>query len=337
MFQLPTTSDALPAADLLIVDDDPGTIKLLASMLDDMGEIRFATNGEDALRMVRAKPPDLILLDAMMPGMNGFDLCKTLKRNPELGNLPILFITARTDMESEVRALDAGAVDFITKPPNPPIVRARVRTHLTLKQRTDQLRRLSSIDFLTGIPNRRAFDTALEQEWRRAYRTGNPLFVLMIDVDCFKSYNDHYGHQAGDDCLRAIAGVLKSSVNRSGEAAARYGGEEFAVVLPGSNAEEALLLAEKMRMGVSALNIPHARSEISPNVTISIGVAGIASPRCASSGQPGHSDSCSAAGKCPDGLWRLVKTADKALYEAKRQGRNKTVRSMLPMSPSEEG
>ncbi|MDO8605899.1 MAG: diguanylate cyclase [Phaeospirillum sp.] len=292
--------DAAPR--LLIIDDETGTIRLLTRILQDFGEIFFATSGEDGLAMVRRDQPDLVLLDAEMPGMSGFDVCAAIKCDPAFADLPILFVTAHSDMESETRALDLGAVDFITKPLSPPIVRARVRTHLTLKQRTDLLHRLAAVDGLTGIANRRSFDAALEQEWRRACRAGTPLSLLMIDVDHFKRYNDHYGHQAGDDCLRAVAAALAEIARRPGEVVARYGGEEFAVILPACGLDPARSLAERLREEVAARHLPHAASGTAAEVSVSIGVASLGGD---------------------DAVQALIAQADAALYRAKHGGRNR--------------
>ena len=153
---------------VLIVDDAPQVLRLLHSILEDMAQLVFAKSGEDALTQVAVRPPDLILLDAQMPGLGGYATCSHLKSNPETADIPIVFVTAHTDTDSETHALDLGAEDFIHKPINPPVVRARVRTQLVLKQKTDALRRLTIIDALTGIANRRAFDEALNLEWRRS-------------------------------------------------------------------------------------------------------------------------------------------------------------------------
>lgn len=306
-------TDAISSARLLIVDDDTGTVRLLSRILHDMGEIFFATCGTDAIAMARDKRPDMVLLDVEMPDMNGYDVCRAIKADPDLADLPILFITARSDMDSEICGLDAGAVDFISKPPNPSVVRARVKTHLALKQRTDLLHRIASIDGLTGVANRRAFDTALERELRRVCRAGGVLSLLMIDVDFFKMFNDHYGHQAGDDCLRSIALIMDAAMRRPGDVAARYGGEEFAVILPACTLDNAVLLAETMRLRVSELHIPHALSGASPYVTISVGVACFACDVISQEGCPKETG-------CDECALELVRTADRALYEAKRGG-----------------
>jgi diguanylate cyclase (GGDEF)-like protein len=277
-----------------------------------------------AIEMVRDVRPDLILLDAEMPGMDGFAVCAAIKSDPLFADLPILFVTAHADVDIETTALDLGAVDFIAKPLSPAIVKARVRTHLALKQRTDELHRLAGVDGLTGIANRRTFDSALDHEWRRACRSKSPLSLLLMDVDHFKRFNDHYGHQAGDDCLRSVASALAAASRRPGEVVARYGGEEFAVILPACDQEAALGFAEKLRASVVALQIPHAASDTASEVTISIGVANLTLD-CIALGKdhPGWSGPCPTVDTCREGAETLIAAADAALYEAKRAGRNR--------------
>jgi diguanylate cyclase (GGDEF)-like protein len=338
MTRIEGTDSPAPSARLLVVDDHTDTIRLMISILDGLGDVFFATNGADALDMVRDERPDLILLDAEMPGMDGFALCAAIKSDPVFADLPIIFITSHRNVEIETTALDLGAVDFINKPPSPAIVRARVKTHLALKLRTDELHRLASVDGLTGIANRRAFDNALEQEWRRACRSRSPVSLLMIDVDHFKRFNDHYGHQAGDDCLRAVASALASTVRRSGEMVARYGGEEFAVILPSCDQATAVRFAEKLRANVAARHIPHAASDVIDEVTISVGVATLTLD-CMKSGKEhsGWTGPCPTADTCSDGATTLITMADKALYEAKRAGRDRVSTHPLFTSPSEHG
>lgn len=301
---------------ILIVEDDEVTARFISHMVDDMGEVQIARNGREAISMAKDKHFDIVLLDAVMPGMSGFEVCKTLKEDPDFFDLPIIFVTSHTDIESETRALENGAVDFISKPPNPTVVRARVKSHLALKHRTDQLNRLASVDSLTGLANRRAFDIALEQEWRRACRSGTPLSLLMIDIDHFKRFNDLHGHLAGDDCLRAVSAKLAVQAKRPGELVTRYGGEEFAVILPACDMDAALHLAEMIREGVSKIRIPFVTAAKAPIVTISIGVA---------SRFPGGAGACSKERDHLAGAWELVKAADSALFEAKRAGRNRVV------------
>jgi diguanylate cyclase (GGDEF)-like protein len=308
----------------LIVDDDVGSVRLLALIVQGFGDVRFATHGEQAVDMVRDQRPDLVLLDAEMPGLDGFAVCRIIKSTPGFEDLPILFVTAHADVEIETKALELGAVDFITKPINPAVVKARVRTHLILKQRTDELNRLAAVDGLTGIPNRRAFDVTLDREWRRACRSQSPLSLLMIDVDEFKGYNDQYGHQAGDDCLKAVGRTLTETVRRPGELVARYGGEEFAVVLPDSDQKTALDLAGKLREAIAALNIPHSGSTAAPYVTISIGAATVSPEDMPPGwGKGSRETQRSGAERGPPDVSMLMAAADQALYDAKRTGRNR--------------
>jgi diguanylate cyclase (GGDEF)-like protein len=242
---------------VLIVDDVPDNIRVLSRMLvDDGHQISAATNGRQALKLVAACAPDLILLDVMMPEMDGYEVCAALKADPQLSSIPIIFITALADVENETRGLDLGAVDYITKPFKEAIVRVRVKTHLELKRQRDILQQLSHVDGLTGIPNRRAFDERLDQEWRRSVRSDEPLAAAMIDVDHFKQYNDTRGHLAGDDCLRRVAGRLAEGLTRGGDFVARYGGEEFVGLISGVNVDGLAGVAEKFRAGIEALRIP---------------------------------------------------------------------------------
>ncbi len=244
-------------------------------MLEDLGDIVSAPSGEDGVLMASANPPDLILLDVEMQGMDGFEVCTAIRANFALRDVPLIFVTAHAGAEFEVRGLDAGAVDFIAKPLNPPIIRRRVRTHLTLKRQSDDLRRQANVDGLTQIANRRAFDIGLDQEWRRSMRTGQALSLALMDVDHFKKYNDRYGHIAGDECLRNVASAIKSAAKRSVDLVARYGGEEFAIILPTINQDAASVIGARVLTSVSGRNIPHEASSAAPFVTISIGIATI--------------------------------------------------------------
>lgn len=189
---------------ILLVDDDPRTIQILARILAQSGNLRFATNGQEALRLARESVPDLVLLDAEMPGLSGFQVCAAMKADPALSDVPVVFVTGHSDSTFEVAAFELGAVDFISKPVSAPLVLARVQTQLRVKRLTDELRRVATTDGLTGVANRRQFDDVLGREWLRARRAGDPMALLMIDVDHFKLYNDRYGHPAGDSCLRKV-------------------------------------------------------------------------------------------------------------------------------------
>lgn len=300
---------------ILVIDDDPGIVRVLIQILKGMGKIHFTTKGTEAVKLALECKPDLIMLDIEMPDINGIEVCKQLKSDPVLNNIPILHVTAHTDLETEALALSSGAIDFIHKPPNPAVVRARVRNYLAMKQQNDKLRLLSSLDGLTGIANRRIFDETLDHEWLRTCRNGFPLSLLMIDVDNFKSYNDLYGHLAGDECLITIAQILKSCVKRPGELVARYGGEEFVVLAPHCSADQALKLAEMIRSEIVSKAINHEASDTEAFITISIGVA------CSTTFDLGLHE-----GQASSNLTKavdLLQLADKALYNAKKLGRNR--------------
>ena len=289
---------------ILIVDDAPATIKVLIEVLNSYNyEIFVATNGMTALEVATSEIPDLILLDIIMPDMDGYEVCTKLKMNVIAQKIPVIFITARSDEEYEAKGFEFGAVDYITKPISPPIVQARVKTHLELKKQRDILENLSNLDGLTGIPNRRRFDEFLKHEWQIAIRGHHPLSLIMMDIDYFKLFNDGYGHLAGDDCLKQVAQALAKSVERKTDLLARYGGEEFVCVLPLTDAKGAVVVANKFREHILSLNIPHAYSTETCQVTLSLGVAS----------------------QIPAKYTKpivLIEAADQALYQAKASGRN---------------
>lgn len=289
---------------VLVINSERDAIEQLAGGLAKDYTVRFAFNGNQALNMLaHPEKPDLILIDDRLPDINAFELCRQLKDNSQTSDIPVIFVVAGSDIEAQLRAFRVGGVDFLAKPLELQIVRARVRTHLNLKLRTELLERRASLDGMTGLPNRRQFDEALQVEWRRAIRHKGHLSLIMLDVDYFKPYNDHYGHTAGDECLRRIATVLESSLQRPGDFTGRYGGEEFVLILPDTPLAGARACAEKLRDQVHELGIPHRFSPVANSVTISVGCA---------TAFPG-SDST------PE---QLLDVADKALYEAKRGGRN---------------
>lgn len=290
-------------AKVLIVDDERLNIKMLHSLLGSEYDIMVATSGADALQLAASQQPDLILLDILMPEMDGYEVCRRLKDDGATSAIPVIFITAKSDSDDETRGFDCGAVDYIAKPFNFSVVLARVRTHIRLKQRSDLLETLVLRDALTGIPNRRAFDQALAQEWSRCRRIGAPLGVIMMDVDHFKLYNDHYGHGAGDSCLIRVARALAVTARRPGDLIARYGGEEFCAVLPNLDLSGATAVAERLRSAVWELALPHEKSSVAQQVSISLGVS------CVVPGDDVH-------------MPRLVRAADQALYAAKAGGRN---------------
>jgi diguanylate cyclase (GGDEF)-like protein len=314
---------------ILLVDDDPGAIQLMGRILADMGDLRFATNGEDALRLAEESPPDLILLDAELQGMSGYRVLDALKARPEMVDVPVIFVTGHSEPAFEVSAFEAGAADFIAKPFRAALMLARVSTQLRVKRMTDQLRFAAATDGLTGVANRRKFDETLEHEWQRARRGGDPMGLLLIDVDHFKLYNDRYGHPKGDTSLRAVAKALVSAVRRPGDLVARCGGEEFAILLPETSRVGAQHVARRAINAINALEIVHAASVTSRHLTVSIGI-GCYDEYCdtwvSNSAEVRFMGderclSCSAAD--------LIVSADRALYCAKRAGRAQSVMQEL--------
>jgi diguanylate cyclase (GGDEF)-like protein len=306
---------------ILLVDDDPGSIRVLAAILEGLGKLRFATGGLEALRLARESAPDLILLDAEMPGINGFEVCAALKADPELGQVPVIFITSHKEPSFETAGFEIGAADFIAKPVSPPLVLARVNAQLRFKSMADELRRISKIDGLTGVANRACFDETLSREWLRTRRSGEPLSLLMIDVDHFKLFNDHYGHPAGDDCLRSVAQALARVSRRPADLVARYGGEEFVMLLPATARRDAEQVAYRVLDTVEALAIEHLASPTSKQLTISIGV-GCYDEESATWVQPSLRSRLDNALSLCSNFCDLVKAADLALYAAKRGGRD---------------
>jgi diguanylate cyclase (GGDEF)-like protein len=302
---------------ILIVDDTLANIEILHKILQGDYDVFFAKNGRDGLKVVHREMPDLILLDIMMPEMDGYQVCSLLKGDPQTARIPVIFITAMGSEEDETKGLDCGAIDYLTKPISPPIVRARVRNHLELKRSRDMLEalgmeltyknqeliKLAREDGLTGLANRRHFDEILEAEIKRACRTGQFLSLIMCDVDFFKRYNDHYGHLAGDKCLQMIGATLLSTFMRAGDVTARYGGEEFAVILPDTAPDKAEQLAERLRQKMIAQAVPHAFSDALEFITFSIGVVGAQATRERNA------------------EW-FIGAADQALYRSKENGRN---------------
>jgi len=289
---------------ILVIDDDQTNIKVIIGILKPAGlTVISARNGEMGIKRALFVLPDLILLDVMMPGIDGFETCHLLKSEPATQAIPVIFITAIDDEDSKVKAFDAGGVDYITKPSGQREVLARVKTHLSLKRKQELLERLGEIDGLTEIPKRRQFDRVLKEEWRRSQRRETSSALIMIDIDYFKNFNDSYGHVSGDECLRTVGQTLASSVQRAADFVARYGGEEFAVILPETNFDSATAIAEQIRQNVASLHLPHVISQVSDYVTLSLAVATVI-----------PNDETSAN--------NLIEMADRALYRAKSNGRN---------------
>lgn len=302
MISLPKTEER---PRILIVDDERININILNALLKEDYKIMVATDGEHALKAAMTGKPELILLDIVMPGIDGYEVCRRLKANAATQAIPIIFITAMSEVENEAMGFVLGAVDYIAKPFNSAVVKARVGVHMKLKRNGDMLENLASMDTLTEIPNRRAFDLTRKQEWARALRDGLPISFVMIDIDMFKQYNDNYGHGAGDECLTRIAKALNGCVQRPGDLLARYGGEEFAAILTNTPQDGAQRMGEIFHETVAALKIPHAYSSVSSQVSISIGTA----------------TTIPHAQSTPE---MLSEAADKMLYLAKESGRGTT-------------
>jgi diguanylate cyclase (GGDEF)-like protein len=285
---------------LLLVDDDVDSLTVARARLADDGiEISCATGGRAGLEAARLQYPDLILLDLDMPDMTGFDVCRRLKADPELCMIPVLFLSGSGTPADKVRGLDLGAVDYITKPFDDFELRARVRAAIRTKQLQDLLIEHAHVDPLTGLPNRRALMDRLQMEWARRQRHGGELSFIMADIDCFKRFNDTYGHSIGDKVLQEVARTIARQCRES-DLPARYGGEEFAIVIPNETISGAIHVAERCRQAIEKVNLSVASESLRP--TASFGVADAAG---VSSGE------------------LLVDRADQALYAAKAAGRNR--------------
>ncbi len=291
---------------VLVVDDEKQNRDLLTELLKHDCRVILAKNGTQAIDRAHELQPDLILLDVMMPDINGHLVIQSLKHDDATRQIPVIFISALDSPEDEERGLDLGAVDYITKPFHPSIVRKRVRNHLQSVHHRHLLENLAKIDSLTEIANRRRYNEALENEWRRCARSGAPLSLAIIDVDHFKAYNDRLGHAAGDTILRSIATTLHGFMRRPGDLAARYGGEEFILLLPQVDANAAQRIGEDIRASVESLRLHHPDSPVSPYVTISLG--GMTTLPTDGQVDP-----------------QFFQQADTALYKAKSAGRNRMV------------
>ncbi|MDR1854317.1 MAG: diguanylate cyclase [Azoarcus sp.] len=291
---------------LLVVDDEKSNLSLLNRILSPQYTILVARSGEEALARVRETIPDLILLDIVMPGMNGFEVIARLKDDPATRRVPVIFITGLDSAEDEERGLELGAVDYIGKPFKEAIVRARVKNHMQILHQMHVIERLGLLDPLTDIANRRSFDEHLPREWKSAAREHRPLSLLMMDVDNFKLYNDTHGHPQGDVLLKTIARLINSAAaRRPRDICARIGGEEFAVLCPDTDHNGALDVAERIRHTVETTKVLSFDSKLT-SATISIGVATVIP-------------------KDTDNMSEFVKLADERLYAAKSDGRNRVV------------
>ncbi|MEX2583423.1 MAG: diguanylate cyclase [Gemmatimonadota bacterium] len=305
---------------ILVVDDHPDNVEIIDARLSSRGYvIESASNGQEALDKVKENPPHLILLDVMMPLMDGFEVSRRIKQDGSLPFIPIILVTARGETEDKVEGLDAGADDYLTKPINFPELEARVRSMLRIKRLQDeldrknrqleeanrQLRQLSITDGLTGLFNHRHVHELLHEEHERCKRSGEEVGVVMLDLDRFKQLNDTHGHPTGDVVLSETAQILRENA-REVDMIGRYGGEEFIAILPGADEPDAVGFAERVRSSIEAHVFRDEGKEL--RMTVS---AGVASGRAADISQPDD----------------LIKRADRALYTAKESGRNRVYRS----------
>lgn len=312
---------------ILVVDDNPDNVEIIATRLRYRGyEVDSASDGHEALAKIRAAPPDLLLLDVMLPGVDGYEIAKTVKNDDTLPYIPIILVTARAETEDKVAGLDAGAEDYLTKPVNFPELEARVRSMLRIKRLQDELEeknreleRLSISDGLTGLFNHRHIHGLLQEEYERAERTRAELTVAMFDLDRFKQVNDTHGHQAGDRVLQQMADILRRSA-RDIDRIGRYGGEEFMVLLPGTDIEDGATFVERVRKEVAGYRfLIGGGPDRAIEMTTSAGVASYPHELV-------HS---------PETLVRL---ADEALYAAKQSGRDRVVRfDEIDVATSSEG
>jgi len=287
-------------AKILVVDDQPVNIQIIHQILSAEYQIFMATSGAQAIQLCLSNPPDLILLDVMMPELDGLETCRLLKKQDGLATVPVVFVTGLQSQDEENECWDAGGSDFLIKPVNPVTLKNRVRAQLRLKLQNDLLQQLAFSDALTGLYNRRYANEFFENQNAVCQRSSMPLVVLMIDIDFFKAYNDCYGHLKGDECLIAVAQQLKTGLQRSSDLVARYGGEEFICILPGISMAEAKTLSQSLVDSVAALDLEHQQSPLG-KVTISLGYA---------------SSECST---------ELLHDADLALYQSKHNGKNRAV------------
>jgi diguanylate cyclase (GGDEF)-like protein len=287
---------------VLVADDDAVNRDVLGELLKPEYTVLLAKNGAQTLERAMRHLPDLILLDVMMPDMDGYEVLRRLRADPLTEHISVIFISGLDRPEDEASGLKMGASDYITKPFNQTVVMARVALHLQVVRQRRMLERLANIDGLTELANRRRFDEVYELEWQRARRSGRPLSLALLDIDAFKQYNDRYGHPAGDRALRAVARLAAGAMRRPADLAARYGGEELVLLLPETGAHEAQQVVAQLREAVAGLTIAHEASTVAKVLTASVGGATLA---------PGGAE----------GAAELFEAADAQLYRAKQAGR----------------
>ena len=291
---------------ILLIDDSKFNIRVLTCILEEDYNVYSSNNGKDGIELAKTVSPSLILVDIIMPGMDGFEVLTELKQYECTKDIPVIFITSISDIESEEKGFTLGAVDYITKPFSPSIVKARVKTHIDLFKYRKKIENIAMLDGLTSILNRRGYNMKIQSEWKIALNSQNPLSILIFDIDCFKQYNDNYGHLKGDDVIKLVASTAENILRDTSGIIARYGGEEFIVILPNTNHENGLKIAEDIRISIESLEIEHLYSNSDkPFITVSVGGMDIIP---------------SEESKLED----FINIVDCALYQAKSLGRNRT-------------
>ena len=301
-----TQSDENEKQTVLIVDDSSSNIKTLGEIIRSECNIIFARRGKDALALAQKMRPDLILLDVMMPEMDGYEVCARLKQNKFTEMIPVIFVTSLDSEDDEQKGLELGAIDYIIKPFHPSIVQMRIRNHLELVRYRNKLKLLSTTDGLTGIANRRRFDDQVHIEWDRALREREPVSFIFLDIDNFKKYNDYFGHIQGDECLRTIAQTIQQIHKRDTDIIARYGGEEFAIVLPNTDLIGAGACAKRLAEHIETLSLPHPDNDDYTIITVSMGISSV----------------IPSADITPEQILCFV---DGCMYQAKEAGRNRYI------------
>lgn len=291
---------------VMVVDDVPADLQALGKLLEDEYEIISAGSGQEALRLGESQEPDLILLDAQMPGMDGFETCASLKSNPETSQIPVLLVGTPEEEMMEAKGLHLGAADFLPRPVRTASAKARIKAHLENRRFREILQRLTWLDAVTGIPTREHFEEALDSEWRRNARNRTPIALLLMEVDHFSAFCEHYGKPAGDEVLRRLIGALTGGIQRAGDVVGRFGEKVFACTLPETDTVGAVSVGERIRAEMNFMAIPNEHSETAPIVTLSLGLASLV---------PGRTDV----------LTDLTEGAEAALARAQQRGGNQVV------------
>jgi len=298
-----TMTDTTKEYTILITDDEKINVEILGNILSPQYNLLIARNGARALEIAKEHSPDLILLDVIMPDMSGFEVISQLKASEHTDKIPVIFITGLSGVEDEEQGFFLGAVDYIAKPFNKSIVKARVNTHIKIIDQMYTIERMCLIDPLTKVANRRGFETRLIADWGRAIRERAPISILMMDIDKFKNYNDTYGHQQGDVTLKTFVEIAAQTIKRSSDLIARWGGEEFVILMPNVDINGAVDVAENVRKNVAASVVPTEDGTVT-KITVSIGINSVVPVADA-------------------GIKDFIEKADQALYKAKESGRNR--------------